>query len=43
MLPERQILEILGTCDGEVGLYLEDLAAGQTFTVNPDRYFPRPV
>lgn len=40
MLPERQILEILGTCDGEVGLYLEDLAAGQTFTVNPDRVFP---
>ncbi|HHY36864.1 MAG TPA: serine hydrolase [Firmicutes bacterium] len=40
MLPERQILELLGTLEGEVGLYLEDLATGETFTVNPDRVFP---
>ena len=40
MLPERQILGILGDCDGEVGLYLEDVVTGELFTVNQDRVFP---
>lgn len=40
MLPERRILEIFSACDGEVGLYLEDLISGECFTVNPERVFP---
>jgi beta-lactamase class A len=40
LLPEKQILGILGACDGEVGLYLEDVVTGELFTVNQDRVFP---
>ncbi|MDK2882407.1 MAG: beta-lactamase class [Bacillota bacterium] len=40
MLPEKEILSVLGQLAGSVAVYLEDMTAQELFTVNPERTFP---
>lgn len=40
MFPEREVFSVLGSLEGKVAMYLEDLTGGETFTVNPERVFP---
>ena len=39
-IPQNEIYQILAGLKGTVGLYIEDCASGEVFTVNPDYVFP---
>jgi len=40
VLPTKEIFNILSRIEGRVGIYLEDLKSGETFTINPTLVFP---
>lgn len=39
-IPQNEIHRILADLKGTVGLYIEDCATGETFTLNPEHVFP---
>lgn len=40
MLPEKEVFSLLAGLQGRAAVYLEDIEAGEVFTVNPERVFP---